>query len=344
MQCFNILKHGVIYVIVIIQIVTAGEGNNCSQEILKSNISCPSSEIWRSLIPPYVFVTKKYNPTIYPNEVIYGAATIIFQNIKILEVDEMKKEVSFDLHVFMIWKDNRIKVIHTDIDYAIHLPPITDENHKPLIWTTHNKFSTVNLRSRRYLQSPTIMNAYLSGRESVNKLFEADNFLGNTSDVFVASQIEWGLTIRCDFNFSHFPFDQNVCNVKMRFENMNVKFADQKFMYFEDYVPMIVDGYIINIKNLAPIKQKHPKLDIYWSDIGFKISMKRQVGKYIYQYYLPCFAIVITSSFSFIIPLSALPGRVGLIVTLFLTLTNIFIVQMVRYLTCFYHLNGLSIY
>ena len=316
--------------------VTAGEENNCSQEVSKSNLSCPSSERWTSLIPPFVYVTKNYNPTIYPSEVIFDAATIIFQNIKILEVDETKKEVSFDLYVFMIWKDNRIKVLHANNDYSIPLPPITDENHEPLIWTTHNKFSTVNLRKRRYMQSPTIMNVYLSGRDSVNKLFEADNFLGNASDVFVASQIEWGLTIRCPLIFSHFPFDQNFCDVQMRFTNMSVKFADQKFMYFEDYIPMIVDGFIIQIKHLAPITQKHPKLDVFWSDIGFKISMKRQVGKYIYQYYLPCFAIVITSSFSFIIPLSALPGRVSLIVTLFLTLTNIFIVQMVRNMTCYY--------
>ena len=44
---------------------------------------------------------------------------------------------------------------------------------------------------------------------------------------------------------------------------------------------------------------------------------------------MPCIAIVIATSFSFIIPLSAIPGRVALIVTQFLTLTNIFINQMV---------------
>ena len=336
MRCHNSLKHVVLYVLVIIQMVAAGEGNKCSQEILKSNLSCPSSEKWTLLIPPYVYVTRNYNPTINPNAVKYDACTIIFQNIEILEVDEMKKEVTLALSVFMIWIDNRIKVLQPSNDFAITLPPITDDNHIPLIWTTHNKFSTINLRNRRYLQSPTIMNVYLLGRDTANKLFEADNFLGNTSTVFVGIKIEWGLTIRCPFIFAHFPFDQNVCVVKMRFENMSVKFAEQKFMYFEDYIPKIVDGFITKIKNLAPIKQEHPKLDIYWSDIGFKISMKRQVGKYIYQYYLPCFAIVITSSFSFIIPLSAIPGRVSLIVTLFLTLTNIFIVQMVRDMTCFY--------
>ena len=65
MQFINALTHGVLYVLVIIQMVIAGGGNNCSQEILKSNLSCPSSEKWQSLIPPYVFVTKKYKGLLF---------------------------------------------------------------------------------------------------------------------------------------------------------------------------------------------------------------------------------------------------------------------------------------
>ena len=336
MQCYNALEHAVVYVIVIIRMVTAAGGKNCSQEILKSNLSCPSSERWNLLIPPYVYVAKNYNPTIYPNEVIYDAATIVFQNIKILEVDEKKKEVTLELLIFMIWKDARIEVIHPNKDYYIAFPPITNENDKPMVWNPHNKFSIVNLRNRKYLKSPIIMDIALLGIIKVNKLFTSDNFLKNTSSAFFVSQMEWELTIRCPFNFSQFPFDENVCPVAMRFTNVNVKFADQEFMYFEDPIPMIADGFIINITNSAPTIQKHPKLEIYWTDIGFQISLKHQVRKYIYQYYLPCFAIVMTSSFSFIIPLSAIPGRVSLIVTLFLTLTNIFIVQMVRNIIHFY--------
>ena len=51
---------------------------------------------------------------------------------------------------------------------------------------------------------------------------------------------------------------------------------------------------------------------------------------YLYQIYLPCFAIVIVSMISFLIPLTAIPGRVTLIVTIFLTITHIFMKQLVR--------------
>ena len=66
------------------------------------------------------------------------------------------------------------------------------------------------------------------------------------------------------------------------------------------------------------------------SDFGFNIELTRIFRPYLFQYYLPTAAIVIVSHISFMIPLSSIPGRVALMVTQFLTLTNIFILNMVR--------------
>ena len=64
-------------------------------------------------------------------------------------------------------------------------------------------------------------------------------------------------------------------------------------------------------------------------EIGFDIMMKRIIRPFVYQYYLPCIAIVFISQVSFIVPLSAIPGRIALVVTQFLALTNIYVQQMV---------------
>ena len=58
---------------------------------------------------------------------------------------------------------------------------------------------------------------------------------------------------------------------------------------------------------------------------GSNMDVKRRILPYLIQYYLPCASIVAVSSASFIIPLTAIPGRVSLVVTLFLTLTNLII-------------------
>ena len=69
--------------------------------------------------------------------------------------------------------------------------------------------------------------------------------------------------------------------------------------------------------------------------VGFEIELKRILSPYIFQYYLPCAAIVFVSQISFIIPPSSLPGRIGLLATLFLTLTNLFINHMVCFIYIF---------
>ena len=65
--------------------------------------------------------------------------------------------------------------------------------------------------------------------------------------------------------------------------------------------------------------------------IGFHIKMERIIQPFIWKYYIPCIAIVLVSGLSFIIPLSAIPGRVALLVTQFLSLINLFIFQMVSW-------------
>ena len=59
------------------------------------------------------------------------------------------------------------------------------------------------------------------------------------------------------------------------------------------------------------------------------IEMKRRLLPFVIQYYLPCIAIIIVSLISFLISIESLPARVSLLVTQFLTLTNILIAQQV---------------
>ena len=63
--------------------------------------------------------------------------------------------------------------------------------------------------------------------------------------------------------------------------------------------------------------------------VGYDVKMRRKLQPYFMMYYLPCMAILAVSVISFAVPLTATPGRIGLLVTLFLTLTNLYIYEMV---------------
>jgi hypothetical protein len=65
--------------------------------------------------------------------------------------------------------------------------------------------------------------------------------------------------------------------------------------------------------------------------IGFEVELKRRMNPFVMKYYLPSAGIVFVSQISFLISPSQLPGRVALLVTLFLVLTNIFTRQQVLY-------------
>ena len=88
-------------------------------------------------------------------------------------------------------------------------------------------------------------------------------------------------------------------------------------------------GFYISVNKFGPFEHYDAQLDFHSISFVIAVETKRQISRYVLQYYLPSITIVVASSFSFIIPLSAIPGRVALVVTQFLTLTNIFIHQQV---------------
>ena len=64
--------------------------------------------------------------------------------------------------------------------------------------------------------------------------------------------------------------------------------------------------------------------DSYYHISGFQMTLQRNSAKYLYIYYLPTGMFISVSWVSFLIPPEAVPGRIGLLVTLFLVATNIF--------------------
>ena len=56
---------------------------------------------------------------------------------------------------------------------------------------------------------------------------------------------------------------------------------------------------------------------------GFKFSLKRRFGPILMNTYLPCMMLLIISFIGFFIPVHMIPGRMALLVTIFLMVVNI---------------------
>merc|ERR1711963_24103 len=136
-------------------------------------------------------------------------------------------------------------------------------------------------------------------------------------------------------DFSLFPFDSQTCAFLQFGSTQDLKIISNcgRIPANEKYKPDGFDVFLLPIgaycENLGEQKSSDQNpAQLLWTDTGFNITLKRIIQPYLYQYYFPSIAIVIVSFISFIIPLSAIPGRIVLVVTQFLTLTNIFIHQM----------------
>jgi hypothetical protein len=141
---------------------------------------------------------------------------------------------------------------------------------------------------------------------------------------------DWKATILCNFDFSFFPFDTQTCEfIQFRaWESMNLTLLTHHKESWDHVaegfnVAIIPKGTFLDDDDGETVLDKGV-------EFGFEIVLTRIVQDYLYKYYFPCFAIVVVSQISFIIPLSAIPGRVSLVVTQFLTLTNVFIYSLVN--------------
>ena len=137
------------------------------------------------------------------------------------------------------------------------------------------------------------------------------------------------MKIACDFDFLAYPFDQNECPFLMvadhlELTELNSYHFNESWLFKEQTE---FDGFIVS-NEVVLINESLNKW-IPKTGFGLNITISRQFAPYLYQYYIPTILIVISSFFSFFIPLTAIPGRVAILVTQFLTLTNIFIHEMV---------------
>jgi len=132
----------------------------------------------------------------------------------------------------------------------------------------------------------------------------------------------------CPMSFDKFPLDEQRCMFRVgsySYDSSKMIFITKKFGYSSKKSNSIALDYEITIE---PLKDKDKVLDYgslgNFSLSGFEMVLTRYVSTYIITYYLPSGLFVIVSWISFLIPMDVIPGRMALLVTLFLVLVNIF--------------------
>ena len=145
------------------------------------------------------------------------------------------------------------------------------------------------------------------------------------SKPLISMKMRFIVTIRCNFIYKGYPMDNQLC--KIRFSTDRLK----RLVFFLDDPKGICDesnkGYQVNGFHVSPSCVNDTKGELH--EIGVDFYLTRVITAHLLQHFLPSAIIVFVSQASFQIPLTAIPGRISLVVTLFLALTNIFINEQV---------------
>ena len=236
----------------------------------------------------------------------------------IREVNDKKMRITLDYYQELLWIDNRIMTsfFSSDKHVSVLNNNLIGNIWKPDLWI----LNLYDFELHSVLEPTGGLMIAEQHCESDDTCTKGD-IIRNT---LVTYNLEAQATIYCNFHFLNYPMDTQYCDFVM----------DGSYP-----VPGVV--HFVLKSGQFGVTNKNSNTDDFTIDISFRnntenvtgihstIKMERCLLPYIIKYYLPCIAIIIVSLISFLISIDSLPARVALLVTQFLTLTNILIAQQV---------------
>ena len=143
------------------------------------------------------------------------------------------------------------------------------------------------------------------------------------------------ITLVCPLDFSHFPFDQHACNFTFRVSGSPAELVKLKPIKVEYSQKTTVFGqdpiqgkswqipFDVELTSLEPFDVVD--IGYLYSHTGFTIRLKRNsLATLLGSFYVPTGLFALLSMTSYAIDPDVVPGRLGLLVTLFLIVTNVY--------------------
>ena len=227
----------------------------------------------------------------------------------VTKVDEASQYVTLDLQMTMLWIDDRIA-------FKGIRRRLISESEVKAFW--HTKPWYFNTLSEEYYRSGTV---YIEPPE-----------------VLYVEDVR--LSFSCQMDFRHFPFDSHVCNAT--FGNFGLSEArvivDRVTLWYtkshtyQPKIETIKEVLIINdtttqfdfeMSLLEPFASMCDDLAFSAAGISMKLTRKR-IGVPYSSFFIPTGTFTVVSMVSFLIQPDAVPGRMGLIVTLLLISSNVY--------------------
>ena len=253
----------------------------------------------------------------------------------IRNVDDKKMLITIETYLESLWIDNRLETSLLNNEFVVLNNNLINMIWKPDLWI-RNLFSFrvhtileptggLVMMNKKLCKAKdfSLMTVRNISTSRINKTCEEGMENQINSNLLVMYNMEAQIQIYCNFHFESYPMDTQLCDFVM---NSAYPYPDIVNLSFEQGL----FGATNNNLNIDDFRIKVIFQDNS-SPTGIKvlIELERRLLPFILKYYLPAMAIAVVSLVNYLIPVDCLPARVSLLVTQFLTLTNILIYQQV---------------
>ena len=276
------------------------------------------------LLASGVCIDPDYTKYVAPN----NGKTLVYSTIEsqmIRSVNAKEGTISIDFIMAIRWLDPNIKTHFSRRDQrdgGIALSEWALEE----IW-----MPDIYILNRQSFQDPaewrSIKSSTVLASNKFNDLRTRQNKTTEIQKTAIEIRFEIKATVYCNFNHIAYPLDRQTCDVRLGSGSTGAVFVlfDSNTLYHQKKTYQ-AENFDLSV-TFFDGRMKHGN-----NSIGIHVEMERIRNSFIFEYYIPCIAIVLVSELSFVIPITSIPGRVGLLITLFLTLINLFIHQMVSHI------------
>ena len=269
-----------------------------------SNVTCAKGN--------HICIPKNYSKYELPE--VPTVVSLGIDIINIPKIDDIDFSVTLSVFLNVGWKDTRVII---NPSFPQNLTPVD-----------------VNFMRKLWLPDLYIRNL---------KTYKTQNVLSKQHGLWVDDTLYFSynifsrITFFCPMKLDDFPKDIQACPFQVNYKLNYISFhLLQIGSFHHDISEMLFkDGYdasflINSVLDYTAETKKLPKyLTTYsnggdYSVAGFELILTRKLSRYIIMWYLPSGIFVIVSWISFLIPPEIVPGRMALIITVFLVLVNIF--------------------
>ena len=223
------------------------------------------------------------------------------------EIDERFQTLKISMYCDLTWHEPRLRT-----------------NKSANEWREGDYISTSTLNSKYFWRPDLdIYGVETSSRQLFMK--DLSGILINKQQKILYS-LRLDIKLSCQMDFNRYPFDSQKCpfRVSSYFDDDEMVKCTSKLHhhYLDEFARTL--QYTISLNEMAPENRTTAYLGQSYSRCGFMVLYTRSKTQLFFQVYLTAGMLVIVSWTSFLINPNIVPGRMGLLVTLFLVLVNIF--------------------